>query len=117
MRRGSGRTAATSASPPSMMAPAASQSGDECLAVEVAPGQQRAEHGRPEQGAEHGAEQDERDAAGAALGRVHVAGRRAGEQRHAARRARRPPSPASTTSADSMALPRAASPHPAAPAT
>jgi hypothetical protein len=59
----------------------------ERLAVQVAAGQQGAEDGRAEQGAEDGAEQHQRDPAGAALGRVHVAGRGAGEQRHAARRA------------------------------
>jgi hypothetical protein len=59
----------------------------ERLAVEVAAGEQRAEHQRPEDRAEHGPEQHERDAVGAMLGRVHVAGRRAGQQRRAARRA------------------------------
>ena len=50
---------------------------------------QRAEHGRPEDRPEDGAEQHQRDAVRPALGRVHVARRGPREQRRAARRAHR----------------------------
>ena len=59
----------------------------ERVAVELAIREQRAEHERAEDRAEDGAEEDERDAARAALRRVHVARRGAGEQRGAARHA------------------------------
>ena len=57
----------------------------ERVAVELAARQQRAEHERTEDRAEDRPEQHERDAAGAPLRRVHVAGRGAGQQRGAAR--------------------------------
>ncbi len=52
--------------------------------VQLAPCEQRPEHGGTQDGAEHRAEQDVRDPARATLGRVHVAGRRADQQRDAA---------------------------------
>ena len=74
----------------------------------------------PEDRAEHRAEEHERDAVRPPLGRVHVAGRGAREQRRPARRARRTSSPPSTTGADSSAVPsageRAAGPPVANPA-
>ncbi len=89
----------------------------ERVAVEVAPVQQRAEHERAEDGAEHGAEQHERDPVRALLGRVHVARRGAREQRGAARGADAHQAEQHRRARCRLALPSAASPQPAEPTT
>ncbi|MEX0816777.1 MAG: hypothetical protein WD027_04990 [Gaiellales bacterium] len=58
----------------------------EGVAVEVPPAEERAEDGRPENGAEDRPEEDERNPPRAAGGRVHVTGGSASEQRDAAGR-------------------------------
>ena len=85
IRFGSGRTHSASARPTTMKPPAASHSVDSVSPSSVAPGEQRAEDRRAEDRAEDRAEQHERDPAGAAVGRIHVAGGGAGEQRGRAR--------------------------------
>ena len=70
-----------------MKPPAASHSVAERIAVELAAGEQRAEDAGAEDRAEDRAEQHERDPARAALGRVHVAGGGAREQRRRVRHA------------------------------
>jgi hypothetical protein len=59
----------------------------ERVAVELAPGEERAEDRRPQDRPEDRADEDERDPACTALRRVHVAGGGAREQRGASRRA------------------------------
>ena len=71
--------------PTSMKPPAASHSIASASPSSVAAVEQRAEHERAEDRAEHGAEQHERDPVRAPLGRVHVARRGAREQRRPAR--------------------------------
>ena len=58
---------------------------DERVRVEVLAGEQRPEDERAERGAEERAEEDVRDPAGAALGRIHVRRRGTGEQDRALR--------------------------------
>ena len=84
---GSGRTSSTSASASTAMPAGRQPRHGQRVGVELAPGEQRAEHGRAEDRAEHRAEQHVGDAAGAPLGRVHVARRGADQQRDPARRA------------------------------
>jgi hypothetical protein len=59
----------------------------EVVRSEILPREERAEDGRPEDRAEHRAEQHVGDAARAAQGRIHVSGGSSNEQRRGARRA------------------------------
>jgi hypothetical protein len=77
---GSGRTAATSASPTSSNPAAASHSAASASPDRSRSASQGAEDGRSEDRAEHRAKEHQGDAARPALGRVHVAGRGSGEQ-------------------------------------
>ena len=116
IRVGSGRTQQTSASPAAMKPPGGEPQRRERVAVELAAGEQRAEDAGPEDRAEDRAEQHERDPAGAALGRVHVAGRGAREQRGRVRGADEHEPAEHRGAPASPALPSAARPQPAIPA-
>ena len=115
IRFGSGRTVRTIASADDHEPARGHPQRAERVAVEVAAGEQRAEHGRTEDRAEDRAEEHERDAAGAALGRVHVARRRPRQQRRRARRARRARARRAPRPPTSCAVPSAASRQPAMP--
>ena len=81
IRLGSGRTIRTRTSATIMKPDAGQPQRRERVAVQLLAVQQRAEHRRPENRAEDGAEQHQRDAVGAPLRRVHVARRRARQER------------------------------------
>ena len=80
MSRGSGRTSSTRASATRLIPAAASHGHGQRVRRELLVGEQRPEHGGPEQRAEDRAEEHVGDPAGAALGRVEVACRRPDQQ-------------------------------------